>query len=112
ARRRPQIRGVSGERDGHVRLTDTERKKGRASMNIQRGNGNGRVVVITGGTSGVGRATAVRFATDGCRVGLLARGPDGLEAAAKDVEAHGGVAHPVQTDVADPEQVEAAAEAV
>ena len=81
-------------------------------MDIQRGKGNGRVVVITGGTSGVGRATAVRFATDGCKVGLLARGPDGLEAAAKDVEAHGGVAHPVQTDVADPEQVEAAAEAV
>jgi NAD(P)-dependent dehydrogenase (short-subunit alcohol dehydrogenase family) len=68
--------------------------------------------VITGATSGVGRAAAVRFAERGWGVGLLARGADGLEGAAKDVESQGGMALPVTTDVAVPEQVEAAADAV
>ncbi|MGH7449105.1 MAG: SDR family NAD(P)-dependent oxidoreductase, partial [Longimicrobiales bacterium] len=37
------------------------------------------VVVITGASAGVGRATARRFARQGARIGLLARGADGLE---------------------------------
>ncbi len=69
------------------------------------------VVVITGATSGVGRATAARFARDGSRVALLARGEDGLDGAVKEVEALGGEAFPVPVDVADPDQVEAAAAA-
>jgi NAD(P)-dependent dehydrogenase (short-subunit alcohol dehydrogenase family) len=68
------------------------------------------VVVITGATSGVGRATAQRFADRGWRVVLLARGADGLEGAAKDVESRGGTALPVATDVAVADEVEAAAE--
>jgi NAD(P)-dependent dehydrogenase (short-subunit alcohol dehydrogenase family) len=71
-----------------------------------------RVVVVTGASAGVGRATAAAFAKMGCAVGLLARGLDGLEGARRDVEAAGGKALAVPTDVADADQVEAAAERV
>jgi NAD(P)-dependent dehydrogenase (short-subunit alcohol dehydrogenase family) len=73
---------------------------------------NPEVVVITGASAGVGRATARAFARQGALVGLLARGQAGLEAARSDVEALGGRALALQTDVADPDQVETAAEAV
>ncbi|HJR52139.1 MAG TPA: SDR family oxidoreductase [Gemmatimonadota bacterium] len=78
-------------------------------------HGNGgrpEVVVITGASAGVGRATARRFARQGAKIGLLARGRDGLEGARADVEAAGGRALPLPTDVADAEQVERAAAAV
>ena len=71
-----------------------------------------KVVVITGASAGVGRATVRRFARDGARIGLLARGVDGLEAARAEVEAAGGRALVLPTDVADAKQVEAAADAV
>ena len=71
-----------------------------------------KVVVITGASAGVGRATVRRFAREGAHIGLLARGIDGLEAARQEVEAAGGRALALPTDVADAAQVEAAAEAV
>ena len=71
-----------------------------------------RVVVVTGASAGVGRATAVAFARQGALLGLVARGADGLEGARRDVEAAGGRALVLPTDVADPEQVERAAGAV
>jgi NAD(P)-dependent dehydrogenase (short-subunit alcohol dehydrogenase family) len=67
------------------------------------------VVVITGASAGVGRATAREFARHGAHVGLLARGLDGLEAARREVEDMGGRALALPTDVADAERVEAAA---
>lgn len=70
------------------------------------------VVVITGASAGIGRATVRRFAREGARIGLLARGVDGLEAAREEVEADGGRALVLATDVADSKQVEAAADAV
>jgi NAD(P)-dependent dehydrogenase (short-subunit alcohol dehydrogenase family) len=70
------------------------------------------VVVITGASAGVGRATARAFADRGAHIGLLARGPDGLEAAHKEIEAAGGQALVLPTDVAHPDQIEAAADAV
>lgn len=70
------------------------------------------VVVITGASAGVGRATAIAFARRGAQIGLLARGEAGLEGARRDVEAAGGQALVLPTDVADAEQVEAAAVAV
>jgi NAD(P)-dependent dehydrogenase (short-subunit alcohol dehydrogenase family) len=70
------------------------------------------VVVVTGASAGVGRAIARRFASEGARIGLLARGVDGLEGARRDVEELGGKALVLPTDVADPEAVERAAEAV
>ena len=67
------------------------------------------VVVVTGASAGVGRATVREFAKQGAWLGLIARGHDGLEAARGEVEAMGGRAVIVPTDVADPDQVEAAA---
>ncbi|HEU5470972.1 MAG TPA: SDR family oxidoreductase [Actinophytocola sp.] len=67
-----------------------------------------RVVVVTGASGGVGRAVAREFAARGDRVALLARGEDGLDGAAGDVEASGGVALPIEVDVADAEALSAA----
>ncbi|KGM56795.1 short-chain dehydrogenase [Lysobacter arseniciresistens ZS79] len=69
----------------------------------------GRVVVLTGASAGVGRATAIEFGKHGWRVALLARGRDGLEGAREDVERVGAQAMIVETDVADHAQIEAAA---
>ncbi|MCA1724997.1 MAG: SDR family oxidoreductase, partial [Thermomicrobia bacterium] len=68
--------------------------------------------VITGASAGVGRATAKAFAKRGASIGLVARGKDGLEGAKRDVEAAGGKALILPTDVADAAQVEEAAAAV
>ncbi len=71
----------------------------------------GQVVVITGASAGVGRATAQAFARRGARIGLIARGRAGLEGARRDVEALGGEALVLPADVADAEAIEAAAAA-
>ena len=68
-----------------------------------------RVVVVTGASAGVGQAVARMFGARGDAVGLLARGHDGLDVAAKEIEAVGGRAHAVPADVADPQAVEQAA---
>jgi len=67
------------------------------------------VVVITGASAGVGRATARAFAERGADIGLIARGEAGLEGARNDVEAAGGRAVVVVADVSDPDAVERAA---
>jgi len=72
-------------------------------------NHTSEVVVITGASAGVGRATARNFARHGARIALLARGTDGLEAAQREVQELGGTAIVIPVDVANPEQVEAAA---
>jgi NAD(P)-dependent dehydrogenase (short-subunit alcohol dehydrogenase family) len=70
------------------------------------------VVVITGASAGLGRATARAFAMQGARIGLIARGRAGLEAARDDVERLGGQALVVHADVAIADQVESAAQAI
>ena len=70
------------------------------------------VVVITGASAGVGRATARAFGRRGAHVGLIARGREGLEGARADVEKQGGRALVLPADVACYEQVESAAGAV
>ncbi|MFN2478138.1 MAG: SDR family oxidoreductase [Pseudonocardiaceae bacterium] len=73
---------------------------------------HGQVVVITGASAGIARATARRFGARGAQVALLARGQAGLDGAAKDVENAGGTALAIPTDVADYDQVDAAARQV
>lgn len=70
------------------------------------------VVVITGASAGVGRATVREFARHGAWIGLIARGEDGLEGARREVEQLGGRALVLPCDVADAAAVEAAAERV
>lgn len=70
------------------------------------------VVVIPGASAGVGRAAVRMFARRGAAIGLVARGREGLDAARAEVEAFGARALVVVADVADPEQVERAAEEV
>jgi NAD(P)-dependent dehydrogenase (short-subunit alcohol dehydrogenase family) len=72
-------------------------------------NGGTPVVVVTGASAGVGRATVREFARAGARIGLIARGSAGLEGARREVEAAGGRALVLPLDVADADQVEAAA---
>ena len=71
-----------------------------------------RVVVITGASAGVGRATAQAFAREGAKIGLIARGHEGLEATRAEVVRLGGEALVLPLDVADAEAVERAAAAV
>lgn len=70
------------------------------------------VVVVTGASAGVGRAVVCEFAKRGARIGLIARGRARLEAAQREVKKLGGDALILPTDVADPDQVESAADRV
>jgi NAD(P)-dependent dehydrogenase (short-subunit alcohol dehydrogenase family) len=70
----------------------------------------GQVVVITGASAGVGRATARAFAQRGADIALIARGEDGLTAAREEVEREGGRAIAIAADVADPQAMLDAAE--
>ncbi len=67
------------------------------------------VVVITGASAGVGRATAQAFGKRKAKVGLIARGRDGLEAAKREIESSGGQALVLPLDVSDHDAVEQAA---
>ena len=71
-----------------------------------------RVVVITGGSSGIGRCTARVFARHGWKVGLIARGTAGLAAAAEDVRLAGAIGAVAVADVADSAALERAAESL
>jgi NAD(P)-dependent dehydrogenase (short-subunit alcohol dehydrogenase family) len=67
------------------------------------------VVVVTGASAGVGRAVVREFAREGACIGLIARGRERLEAAAREVEELGGEALVLPCDMADASAVEAAA---
>lgn len=73
------------------------------------GPGDEQVVVVTGASSGVGRAVARAFGERGARVGLLARNEEALNAAAGEIRAAGGEALVCPVDVADAGAVERAA---
>src|SRR5580704_11674237 len=71
-----------------------------------------QTVVVTGASAGIGRATARLFGERGARVALIARGQAGLDGAARVVEEAGGTALAISADVADYDQVVAAARKV
>jgi len=68
-----------------------------------------KVIVVTGASSGVGRAIARAAGAEGAKIGLIARGIDGLEAAAREIDAAGGESLVLPLDLADARAVEIAA---
>lgn len=72
----------------------------------------GKVVLITGASSGIGKATAVKVADAGATVLLVARSVDKLEETKREIEDAGGVAHIHRCDLADMEDIERMAEEV
>ena len=71
------------------------------------GSLTGKVVIITGASSGFGAAAARLFAREGCKLVLAARRLDKLEEMAKEIRAGGGEALPIALDVSQPEQIRA-----
>lgn len=72
----------------------------------------GKVVLVTGASRGIGRAIALAFAGEGCRLALASRTPEVLAAVTGEVEALGAEARHWVTDVTDPTQVETLVENV
>lgn len=72
----------------------------------------GRVAVITGASSGMGRASALLLASRGARVALLARRQSALQAIAAEIRQAGGTALAIATDVTNEASLQAAAQAV
>jgi len=72
---------------------------------------DGQTAIVTGSSSGIGRAIAERFAADGADVVVCSREQDNVDPVAEDIEAEGGSALAVECDVTDRDAVEALVEA-
>ena len=65
-----------------------------------------KIAIVTGSSSGIGKAIAIRFGGEGATVIVAARRSDKCEETAAHIQAAGGTAFPIQTDIADESQVE------
>ena len=65
-----------------------------------------KVALVTGGSRGIGRMTALRLADEGCDVAICARGEDGVAKAVEELRAFGGRVHGAAADVTAPGEVE------
>ena len=65
-----------------------------------------KVALITGGSRGIGRATALRFAAEGCNIAVCARGQAGIDKVLEEIRAHGVEAFGLALDVAEPGEIE------
>jgi NAD(P)-dependent dehydrogenase (short-subunit alcohol dehydrogenase family) len=72
------------------------------------GSLEGKVALVTGGSSGIGKATAELFLKEGARVGVLGRSADEVESATKEMTKDGGEAMPLVADISVPEEMEQA----
>src|SRR5690348_17856454 len=81
-----------------------------AHVRKSQGKFKNKVVVITGASAGVGRASARAFAREGAKVALIARGQAGLDAARREIQMGGGTAISIALDVADAQALDSAAE--
>jgi NAD(P)-dependent dehydrogenase (short-subunit alcohol dehydrogenase family) len=69
-----------------------------------------RVALVTGGGSGIGKASALLLAKQGVKVGVLSRGKDEVEAVVEEIQKNGGEALALTADVSDPVQMQSAVE--
>ena len=69
----------------------------------------GKVAIVTGAARGIGKAIAIALAKEGVNVGVIARSEDALQSVVKEIESHGVKAAYAVADVANLEQVQAAA---
>ena len=83
-----------------------------ASASHRKGRFADKVVVITGASAGVGRATARAFAHEGAKVALIARGQSGLDSTLRELELIGGSAMAIAADVADAQALDDAADRI
>ncbi len=77
-----------------------------------RGRIGGKVVLVTGGSAGIGKATALRLAEAGATVLICGRDQTKLEATVGEAEARGLTLHPYAADIADPAQCDALVEKI
>lgn len=67
---------------------------------------NERAAIITGAGKGIGKATALKFASEGAKVAVISRTPAEIEATANEITSRGGSAIPIRCDIANREDVE------